>query len=151
MDSMRAHLTEDVKKKVSEENTIPVIIPGGLTKILQHLDILVNKSFKTNLRQIWESWMTTGEHSFIRTGKLRRATLTNAAEWVFQAWKDVTPICIINGFRNAEIETPLSIGTECNNSENEIENDLPYEIAEQFISNTEDDQFEGFSDDDCIT
>ena len=43
------------KKKVNEENTIPVIIPGGLTKILQHLDILVNKSFKTNLRQIWES------------------------------------------------------------------------------------------------
>ena len=76
--------------------------------------------------------------------------MTNVAEWVLQAWKDITPICIINGFRNAEIETPLSIGTECNNSENEIENDLPYEIAEQFISNTEDDQFEGFSDDDCI-
>ena len=48
MDSMRAHLTEDVKKKVNEENTIPVIIPVGLTKILQPLDISVNKSFKTN-------------------------------------------------------------------------------------------------------
>ena len=41
MDSMRAHLTKDVKKKVSEENAISVIIPVGLTKILQPLDISV--------------------------------------------------------------------------------------------------------------
>ena len=106
---MRTHLTEDVKKKVSEENTIPVIIPGGLIKILQPLDISVNKSLKTNIRQIWESWMTTGEYSFTKTGRLRRATLTNVAEWVLQAWKDVTSICIINGFRKAEIETQLSM------------------------------------------
>ena len=77
--------------------------------------------------------------------------MTSVAEWVLQAWKDVTPICIIIGFRKAEIGTPLLIGTECNNSENEIENDLPDKIAELFISDMEDDQFEGFSDDDCIT
>ena len=34
MDSTRAHLTEDIKKKVGEENIIPVIIQGGITKIL---------------------------------------------------------------------------------------------------------------------
>ena len=101
---MRAHLTEDVKKKVNEENIIPVIIPDGFSKILQPLDISVNKSFKTNLRQIWESWMTTGEHSFTKTGRLRHATLTNVVEWVHQAWKDVTPICIINGFRKQQLE-----------------------------------------------
>jgi len=106
IDSIRPHLTEDVKKKVSEENTIPVIIPGSLTKILQPLDISVNKSFKTNLRQILES-LTIEELSLTKTGRLRRATLTNVAEWVLQEWKDVTPICIINGFRKAEIGTPL--------------------------------------------
>jgi len=51
--------------------------------------------------------MTTGEHNFTKTGRLRRVTLINVAEWVLQAWKDVTLICIINGF-----------GTECNNFEN---------------------------------
>ena len=51
--------------------------------------------------------------------------------------KDVTLICIINGFRNAEIGIQLSIGTECNNSENKIENDLPDEIAGLFISDIE--------------
>jgi len=35
MDSMRAHITEDIKKKVKEENMITAIIPRGLTKILQ--------------------------------------------------------------------------------------------------------------------
>ena len=64
MDSMQAHHTEDVNKKVSEENTIRVIIPSDLTEILQPLNISVNK---TNLRQIWDSWMTIGEHSFTKT------------------------------------------------------------------------------------
>ena len=48
--------------------------------------------------------------------------MANVAEWVLQEWKDVTPICIINGFRKAE--------------------------KKLFISDTEDDQFEGFLDDD---
>ena len=77
--------------------------------------------------------------------------MTNVAEWVLQAWKDVTQICIINGFRKTKIGTSLSIGTKCNNFENEIENDLSDEIAELFISDTEGGQFEVFSDDHCIT
>ena len=32
MDSMRAHITDDVKQKIYAENTFPLIIPGGVTK-----------------------------------------------------------------------------------------------------------------------
>lgn len=35
MDSMRAHITEKVKQQIGKLNTMPVIIPGGLTKMLQ--------------------------------------------------------------------------------------------------------------------
>ena len=69
---MRAHITDDIKQKIYSENTFPVIIPGGLTKLLQPLDIAVNKTFKANLRQIWESWMTSGEHSFTKSGRMQR-------------------------------------------------------------------------------
>lgn len=62
MDSMWVHITTQFKKwKVF--NSIPAIINGGLTKVLQALDILVNRSFKTD----WE-------HSFTATGRMRHAT-----------------------------------------------------------------------------
>jgi hypothetical protein len=79
MDSMRAHITEGVKKKFKSMNTIPIIIPGGMTKLLQPLDISVNRSFKAVLRNIWESWMTDGKHSFTATGRRRCATFGEVA------------------------------------------------------------------------
>ncbi|RVE56245.1 hypothetical protein OJAV_G00219260 [Oryzias javanicus] len=45
-DSMRAHLTADVKQKVKQMNATLAVIPGGLTKELQPLDIGVNRPFK---------------------------------------------------------------------------------------------------------
>jgi len=49
LDSAKSHLKEEVKKQVKNHSEIAVI-PGGLTKLLQPLDISVNKSFKNKLR-----------------------------------------------------------------------------------------------------
>ena len=48
-DSMHAHLTNTVKAQVKKTNSELAIIPGGLTKELQPLDIGVNQSFKVKL------------------------------------------------------------------------------------------------------
>uniref|UniRef100_A0AAQ5WZQ5 HTH CENPB-type domain-containing protein n=2 Tax=Amphiprion ocellaris TaxID=80972 RepID=A0AAQ5WZQ5_AMPOC len=72
-DSMRVHLTATVKNQVQQMNSELAIIPGGLTKELQPLDIAVNRAFKVKLRTAWERWMTDGEHSFTKTGRQRRA------------------------------------------------------------------------------
>ena len=45
-DSMRAHFTDVVKKQVMQTNSVLAVIPGGLTKELQPLDIGVNRAFK---------------------------------------------------------------------------------------------------------
>jgi len=50
MNSMRAHITDDVKGLLDTKNTTPTIIPGGLTKLLQPLDISVNRTFKAGMR-----------------------------------------------------------------------------------------------------
>lgn len=73
-DSMRAHLTEAVKTQVKQTNSELAVIPGGLTKELQPLDIGINRSFKVKLRAAWEHWMTEGEHTFTKTGRQRRAS-----------------------------------------------------------------------------
>jgi hypothetical protein len=48
LDSCRAHITPEIKSIVSNYSR-KAVIPGGLTKKLQPLDIAVNKPFKDNL------------------------------------------------------------------------------------------------------
>ncbi len=61
MDSMRAHLKDSVKDRCKRVNTSLAIIPGGLTKKLQPLDLSVNHIFKSNVRKCWEEWMANGK------------------------------------------------------------------------------------------
>ena len=103
MDSMRAHVRDDIKEILKHVNTMPVIIPCGTTKFLQPLDIAVNRSFKSRMRQHWEAWMTNGKHSFTETGKMRRATLNDVCNWILDAWNAVPTSCILSGFYEAEI------------------------------------------------
>ena len=66
-DSATPHLTPEVKKLVNSYSQLGVI-PGGLTKKLQPLDIPVNKSFKSKIRYQWEQWMMNVYHSFTKIG-----------------------------------------------------------------------------------
>lgn len=109
MDSMRAHITPQFKDKLKAFNSIPAIIPGGLTKLLQPLDISVNRSFKAVLRHLWEEWMMDGEHSFTATGRMRHATFLQVTEWIDKAWTSVTTETILSGFRKAGL---IGTGTD---------------------------------------
>jgi hypothetical protein len=42
LDSFCGHTTEEVKKILKSRNTDQVIIPGGLTSMLQPLDVCIN-------------------------------------------------------------------------------------------------------------
>ena len=52
LDSFSAHLVNSVKRRFGEKNTNIAVIPGGLTSRLQPLDVSVNKSFKTKVRNL---------------------------------------------------------------------------------------------------
>ena len=54
LDSDPGHKTDDVKNKFHRSATLMAMIPGGVTKKLQILDISVNKSFKSRLQSKWE-------------------------------------------------------------------------------------------------
>ncbi|CAC5359288.1 unnamed protein product [Mytilus coruscus] len=151
---MRAHITTEVKDALETVNTTPAVIPDGMTKLLQPLDISVNRTFKMRMRSQWEKWMTSGEKSFTATDRLRRASLQEVAAWVANSAKSVPKTCVDNGFRKDEIfvyqeDTPMV------ESDTESEDDEPLiklntritpELAELFHSDTEDEDFDGFSD-----
>ena len=50
-DAFQAHLAEPVKQALRQTNTDIAVIPGGLTSILQPLDVCLNKPFKDRVRE----------------------------------------------------------------------------------------------------
>ena len=52
-DQFRAHKMEKVKEKLKTLKITQAMIPGGLTSVLQPLDVVINKPFKDRLRQKW--------------------------------------------------------------------------------------------------
>jgi hypothetical protein len=52
LDSMRAHISDISKERIQATDSIPTVIPGDLAKLLQPLDISVNKTFKAELHKL---------------------------------------------------------------------------------------------------
>jgi hypothetical protein len=100
MDSFRGHLTQDVRDACQQSRAIPAIIPGGLTSHLQPLDLTVNRSFKSKLKQtIGELWKES--HGNLRWNQMtqqqqRVHTFTKALQ---MAWRNVQGGTIRNGFQ----------------------------------------------------
>ena len=152
-DSFSAHLNDDVRKMLKREHsTTTAVIPGGLTKLLQPLDIAVNRSFKAKIREYAEKWMTEGLHTFTISGKMRRVSHAEVCRWVMQAWDAIPVETIKNGFRKARIlgngneNNTDSEAEEANDTEDEnLDFERAPEIIAMFNSDTEEEDFDGFS------
>jgi hypothetical protein len=59
-------------------NTDLVVTPGGMTSQLQVLEVVVNKSFKDHLKQIYSEWLLAGDHILTPTGKIKEAQCNTA-------------------------------------------------------------------------
>lgn len=146
VDSMRAHLMESVKSECKKVSAILAVIPGGLTKILQPLDLAVNKAFKNEMRKHWEKWMREGMHSYTKSGRMKKATYEKVAEWVSKSWRSVKVSTIISGFAKANIISP-----DCDNTSESSESDesdftevSDDELLKLFHSDSDISDFDGF-------
>uniref|UniRef100_A0A3P8P7R4 HTH CENPB-type domain-containing protein n=1 Tax=Astatotilapia calliptera TaxID=8154 RepID=A0A3P8P7R4_ASTCA len=144
-DSMRAHLTADVKKLVKQMNCELAVIPGGLTKELQPLDICVNRPFKVRLRAAWKRWMTDVDHSFTKSGRQRRASYATICQWIVDAWANMSDGTVVRAFAKAGIISEEPHGTESDSDSEESEPGMfDGDLAQLFNSDTEDEDFDGF-------
>ena len=125
----------------------------GLTWKLQPLDVGVNKAFKTYLCQEWEAWMCNGLHSYTAIGKMRRATIPVVCSWVVSAWAKVKATSVTNAYKKCGIVyTPQQDLVSEDDGENEEgmfihAADLGEEMLALFHSDSEDEEFDGFTPD----
>lgn len=108
------------------------VIPGGLTKKLQPLDISVNRTFKVRLRMAWERWMTDG---------------AKICEWIVDAWANVSACTVVRALAKAGIIYGKPHGNETGSNSDDREHGVfDKDLTQLFISDTEDEDFNGFVD-----
>lgn len=107
LDSYRGHTTDDVKKHIKDGKTDLAIIPGGMTSILQPLDVCVNRPFKAALKQLYTEWMAADNHTLTPTGRIQRPEVQLLCSWILTAWNRIPGDLIRKSFRKCSISNAM--------------------------------------------
>ncbi len=68
------HLTDQVKVILKRRKVGIAVIPGGLTSLLQPLDVVVSRLFKHHARQQWndqDDWLISRDKGYNQAGKIK--------------------------------------------------------------------------------
>ena len=104
LDSFEAHKTEQVKRSFKNENTDLAVIPGGLTSVLQPLDVSLNKPFKDRVRQ---KWMAEGIHELTAGGRQKKPSEELMCQWIGEAWRDIPREMVAKSFLKCGITNSM--------------------------------------------
>ena len=105
-----SYVTDTVKASFKREITELAVIPGGLTSLLQPLDVSLNKPFEDEVRK---QWMADGIHEFTATERQKKASEEPICSWISQAWKAIPSEMIAASFLKCGI-TNNSDGSKYN-------------------------------------
>ncbi|CAM4565531.1 unnamed protein product [Caretta caretta] len=97
----RAHKMDEVKNVAKNMKTTLAVIPGGLTSVLQPLDVYLNKPFKDRLHKIWSEWMCSGMVKLTKGRNLMKPEINLVAQWIKDAWMFIPSERIENHLGNA--------------------------------------------------
>jgi len=148
LDSFRCHKNDEVKEHFKNTKTDLVIIPGGMTSILQPLDVSLNKPMKDALRKKWTHWMMDGAHTFTATGRQRKVEMPTICEWILEAWNEIPIKSVVKSFKKCSISNALD-GTE-DDIIWEDEDNTPLSALQQILEDEDDlplSSFAGLQDD----
>ena len=119
-DAFEAHVKDPVKAALKRENTDLAVIPGGLTSLLQPLNVSLNKPFKDRVRKKWMQWMADGINKFTVTGRQKKQSEELICLCISVAWNDIP----------AEMITATFLKCGITNSLDGSEDDMVYESNE---------------------
>ena len=92
-------------------NTDLTVISGGVTSVLQPLDVSLNHPFKCRVRDQWTRWMSSGAAELTAAGNFKRPLLSTIATWATTAWESLEDCIIQKSFKKCSISNNLD-GTE---------------------------------------
>jgi hypothetical protein len=107
LDAFKGHVTDSVKDQLRKMKTELVVIPGGMTSMLQPMDVSINKPFRDRLRQQYVTWIADPARELTETGKIKRAAPSEVGQWVSAAWKAIPVSIIIRSFKKCCISNAL--------------------------------------------
>ena len=91
LDDFKCHRDEGfIADLLKTTNTTVILIPGGLTPLLQPLDRMLNKQMKRLLRGIYTAHTATAVAD-AKTGKLQPPGRGTVSTWCEKAWAMITP------------------------------------------------------------
>ena len=76
-----------------------IIIPGGLTGLIQAPDVSWNAPFKAKLRELYNKWMANAPKTFTKAGNVRAPSRATLCDFVVEAWQSISPELIQKSFR----------------------------------------------------
>ena len=107
-DAYKCHLMDSVKSVVNKQaKSDIVVIPGGLTGLVQPADVSWNKPFKAAYRELYNEWIANGEKSYTAAGNVRAPDKLLCLRWVKKAWEKVSREVIVKSFRVCGISVAI--------------------------------------------
>ena len=100
LDAFQGHLTEEIKIKL-------VVIPMGMTSVLQPLDVSVNKPFKAQLSEQYDHWISDHDQEPTASDKIKRAPPQVVAHWVSSTWTSIPAELVAKSFKKCYISNTL--------------------------------------------
>ncbi|CAN0392809.1 unnamed protein product, partial [Pylaiella littoralis] len=99
LDDFKRHKDEAFQQKLaSKAKTEAVMIPGGLTPVVQPLDRSINKEFKRGIRAKYTHWV---KNEFDRNGPGKAVAPSRGvvATWVKDVWANISVKTILSCFK----------------------------------------------------
>ncbi|KAG3080927.1 hypothetical protein PI124_g6926 [Phytophthora idaei] len=87
-DSMRAHISKEVKAKCGVRGVSMCVISGDLMPYLQAGDIVIYKSLKDLLYVAINAWKESDKVEYTRFGKPRMPSVGTVCQWIKKTWHD---------------------------------------------------------------
>ena len=96
LDTYGIHMIGTIVNRIQSLGIEVLHIPGGCTYLCQPVDVGINKTIKSGMRQKWEDWMLEGEE--IVNGVAKEPTQKLVAEWVVLVHSSVQPQPVRNAW-----------------------------------------------------
>ena len=106
-DSCQVNLTAAVRQALLRCEIDVAVIPGGLTPLVQLLDVSINRPFKMRVRHMWEDWMIHGEPSLTPTGHCHVLSKEVLVQWLLEVWNTIPCAMVEHRFKKCGISNKL--------------------------------------------